>query len=129
MVEHENRFLENLVNENAETWKEIKEKYPALQPFSFVEYPNLPRAYEYLLRRMSKSEIGHIFNGELVTHLYETYGVDKPVVEHLAKNFSKLSPFHLPIPRSDIIIQCTVSRFAGGLGRCRAELRELENAK
>lgn len=89
IIADEALLIDNLVITNEFSWKNMCCKYPVLRKFSFIEYPGLPNAYTYLLSRLKKepNESNQI-SPDLVVHLYNTYGLDRPVVEELITDLS-----------------------------------------
>lgn len=87
VVHHENELVEKMIQNYKVVWNIAKSNNPILQSFSFVEYPGLPEAFKYLKSKL-RSNQDNILHGELVHYLYDTYGLDKPVVEKLTQKMS-----------------------------------------
>jgi len=82
-VQNEEKTVENMTNENLQKWNHLVEKYPVLESFSFIEYPGLFDAFNFMLSETETIANGDYIPAELVLYLYNTYGLDQPVVQKL----------------------------------------------
>lgn len=89
IIDDEAILVNNMINENAVEWNSAKTKYPVLQNFNFVEYPGLPRAYEYLVKQLAKSDIKTSLPAEKVYYMYYTFGLDRPILEKITAALSE----------------------------------------
>lgn len=64
-------------------------QYPILESFSFIEYPGLVVAYNFILNETKFMKKGDYLPARLIHFLYDTHGLDKPVVEKLISKLGK----------------------------------------
>lgn len=72
-----------MTNENYRKWNHHVSKYPTLESFSFIEYPGLVVAYNIILNETKSMKKGEYVPAKFIHFLYDTHGLDKPVVEKL----------------------------------------------
>lgn len=70
-------------NKNSKKWKQEASEYPILESFSLAEYPGLVVALTHVLSETESLKKGDCVPAGLIQYLYETYGLDQPVVEKL----------------------------------------------
>lgn len=72
-----------MTNKNLKKWKQEVSEHPILESFPLIEYPGLVVAYNYVLDETKSLKKGDFVPAGLIHYLYETYGLDQPVVEKL----------------------------------------------
>lgn len=78
-----------MTNDNYQRWNHQVSQHPTLESFSFIEYPGLVAAYNVILDETKSMTKGDYIPAKFVHYLYDTHGLDKPVVEKLMKKLGK----------------------------------------
>jgi len=110
IIEDEALLMDNLAITNELSWKDMKCKYPVLRKFSFVEYPGLPGAYKYLVGVLkNKEDEKKQIPAKLVVHLYNTYGLERAVVQEIASDIGTYSHLnHVLSPSCKITVRAVL---------------------
>lgn len=88
LIEDEVTSVNQMIWDNEDEWEAAKAKYPILQSFSFLEYPGLSRAYEYVMNEVATSK-RNTLPVEKVNYLFSTFGLDHAVIEEITSSLSK----------------------------------------
>ena len=83
IVKYEEELFKSLRDSESKALKEVFKQNPKLIDLNIFEYPGFIQAYQEFRRYLRTNQ--EVIDGEMIFQLYSTYGLDRDVIENLAK--------------------------------------------